>query len=137
METSGNIRTKRLIFSARQRTYSLVVGFQKIPCEAQCGGFGPSTIFLGLVTIRLVHVSHVKRVLKGRFANVSKVAAKATRALTVIEKWFQGELLKALGTLAKLCCCQICCVNRCELTYFCVIDQLRERFKASNTYNKM
>jgi hypothetical protein len=64
METSGNMGTKHLIPSAPQRTCTLVYGVQKVPCEAQCDGFGASTVFLGLFTIRLYHVSHLKRTIR-------------------------------------------------------------------------
>jgi hypothetical protein len=51
-----------------------------------------------------------------------------------IENCFPGMLPKALWTLAKACHClrellqRKFCVNRCNVTYFCVVNQLRELF---------
>jgi hypothetical protein len=54
-----------------------------------------------------------------------------------IEKWFPGMFPKALGTLEKVCHClrkllqRKFCVNRRNVTYFCVVNQLWELFEAT------
>jgi hypothetical protein len=135
-ETPGKLGMKQLVSSVRQRTCTSVVGDQKVPCQAQCDGFGASAIFLELVTARLSLVSTTKKcserttihVCQGSHCKSDKITDRG------IEIWFPGMLSKALRTLAKVChcpselLCTKCCVNRYEVTYFCVINQFWEVF---------
>jgi hypothetical protein len=56
-ETSGKMGTKQMVSSALQCTCMLVVGGQRVSSQAKCYRFSTSTIFSGLVTIRLFPVS--------------------------------------------------------------------------------
>jgi hypothetical protein len=106
-ETSIKIVRKQSV-SSGQHICTSVPGGQKVPCPR-------------LVTAQLFLFLRLKNFLKRQwFASAEEVNANA------------------LWTLAKVCHCPRellwlkCCVNRCKVTYFCVINQFWELSEASN-----
>jgi hypothetical protein len=78
---------KQLCSSTRQHTCTSVIAGQKIPCQAQCDGYGASAIFPRLVTAILFLVSATEKCFEmKRIASAEEDAAKAKRALTEVSK---------------------------------------------------
>jgi hypothetical protein len=79
-DTSGKMDKKQLGSSARQHTCISVTSDKKVPCQAQCEGFGASAIFPGLTLPNTLLFQRLKNVLKGQqFASTEEVAAKPKR----------------------------------------------------------
>jgi hypothetical protein len=82
-EMSRKMGMKQLISSPWQCTCTSVVNCYKVLCQAQCEGFGASTIFPRLITPWLFLFLWLWSVLKGKqFMSAEEVAANATTALT-------------------------------------------------------
>jgi hypothetical protein len=78
-------------------THLHIVRCQKLRCRAQYDGFGACTVFLGLVTARLIIISATENVLKGqRFVSAEEVTAKVTRVLTEVSSNGYHECLQKL-----------------------------------------
>jgi hypothetical protein len=84
------VRGKQLVSSAQWHTCTLIVGSQKVPCQAQCDWLGASAIFPRLVTSWLLLFPWLKSVLEGQqFISAEKTTANAMRSLT--EVWKNGS----------------------------------------------
>jgi hypothetical protein len=94
---------QQLVSSARQRTCTSVVSGQNVAGQVQCGGFGASAIFPGLITARLFPVPLRKSGLKGQRFSSPDVTAKAARPLTELSKsGFQECFQESFTNVGKI-----------------------------------
>jgi hypothetical protein len=104
----------------------------------QCNSFGASVIFPRLVTAWYFPVSVTKKCPERTMICEHQGSHCQSENSTDrgINKLFSRMLPKFLKSLAKFLIAQETkwCLNRCKVTYFCVINQSWELFKASCIY---